>query len=79
MIEVSVKDARSRLSLLLDRIEQGEIVMITRRGKGKKVAKLLSPKEGQRLPSPKGFHDSISVRGTPLSQTVIDAREEERT
>jgi len=76
MIEVSVKDARSQLSRLLDRIEQGEVVIITRRGK--KVAKLVSPKERQRLPSLKDLRDSIAVKGRPLSQTVIDARDEER-
>jgi prevent-host-death family protein len=77
MIEVSVKDARSQLSRLLDRIEQGEVVIITRRGK--KVAKLVSPKERQRLPGLKDLRDSIAVKGRPMSQTVIDAREEERT
>jgi prevent-host-death family protein len=76
MIEVSVKDARSQLSRLLDRIEQGEVVVITRRGK--KVAKLVSPKERQRLPRLKDLRDSIMVKGRPLSQTVIDARDEDR-
>lgn len=77
MTEVSVKDARSQLSRLLDRIEQGEVIIITRRGK--KVAKLVSPKEGHRLPSLKDLRDSITVKGRPLSHTVIDARDEERT
>ncbi len=77
MIEVSVKDARSQLSRLLDRIEQGEVVIITRRGK--KVAKLVSPKAGHRLPSLKDFRASVAVKGRPLSHTVIDARNDERT
>ena len=77
MTEVSVKDARSQLSRLLDRIERGEVIIITRRGK--KVAKLVSPKEGHRLPSMKGLRDSITVKGGPLSQTVVNARNEERT
>jgi prevent-host-death family protein len=75
MIEVNVKDARSQLSQLLDRIEQGEVIMITRRGK--KVAKLVSPKEGNRLPSLKDLRSSLAVKGRPLSHTVIDARDEE--
>lgn len=77
MTEVSVKDARSQLSRLLDRIEQGEVIIITRRGK--KVAKLVSPKEELRLPSMKDLRDSITVKGSPMSQTVVDARNEERT
>ena len=76
MIEVNVKDARSQLSQLLDRIEQGEVIMITR--KGKKVAKMVSPKEGHRLPSLKDLRSSIAVKGRPLSHAVIDARDEER-
>jgi prevent-host-death family protein len=75
MIEVSVKDARSQLSRLLDRIEQGEVVIITRRGK--RVAKVVSPKERQRLPNLRALRDSIAVKGSPLSQAVIDARDEE--
>lgn len=76
MVEVNVKDARRQLSRLLDRIEQGEVVMITRRGK--QVAKLISPKEGHRLPRLKDLRSSISVKGRSLSRTVIDARDEEQ-
>ena len=41
MLEVNVKEARSKLSLLLDRVERGEEIIIKRRGK--KVALLVSP------------------------------------
>ena len=42
MLEVNVKEARSKLSILLDRVERGEEIIIKRRGK--KVALLVSPK-----------------------------------
>jgi prevent-host-death family protein len=76
MVEVNVKDARSKLSTLLDRVEQGEEVIITRRGK--KVARMIQPLATQSLPSLKDFRASLQVRGKPMSQTVIDARNEGR-
>ena len=76
MVEVNVKDARSQLSALLDRVEKGEEIIIKRRGKS--VAKMVPPGKVSNLPSLKEFRASLKVRGKPLSQTVIDARKEER-
>jgi prevent-host-death family protein len=76
MGEVNVKDARSQLSALLDRVEKGEEIIIKRRGK--RVAKIVPPGTVSNLPSLKDFRASLKVRGKPLSQTVIDARKEER-
>ena len=76
MLEVNVKEARSKLSILLDRVERGEEIIIKRRGK--KVALLVSPKRGNALPSLKKFRASISAAGKSLSKTVIDLRKEER-
>ncbi|MCG8333681.1 MAG: type II toxin-antitoxin system prevent-host-death family antitoxin, partial [Proteobacteria bacterium] len=33
MLEINVKEARSNLSNILDRVEKGEEIIITRRGK----------------------------------------------
>lgn len=76
MVEVNVKDARSQLSALLDRVEKGEEIIIKRRGKS--VAKMVPLGNVSNLPSLKDFRASLKVRGKPLSQTVIDARKEER-
>ena len=76
MLEVNVKEARSKLSILLDRVERGEEIIIKRRGK--KVAILVSPERENTLPSLKDFRGSISTKGKPLSETVIDMRQEER-
>jgi prevent-host-death family protein len=76
MIEVNVKEARSKLSSLLDRVERGEEIIINRRGK--KVALLVSPQRKNALPSLKEFRASISTTGKSLSETVIDIRQEER-
>jgi prevent-host-death family protein len=76
MIEISVKEARSRFSKLLNRVAQGEEIAITRRGK--KVALLVSADKGKELPSMKDFRASLVVSGDPLSKTVIELRREDR-
>lgn len=76
MLEVNVKEARSKLSILLDKVERGEEIIIKRRGK--KVALLVSPKRENALPSLKKFRASISATGKSLSEIVIDLRKEER-
>jgi prevent-host-death family protein len=76
MLEVNVKEARSKLSNLLDRVERGEEIIIKRRGR--KVALLVSPQREDALPSLKKFRASISATGKSLSETVIDQRKEER-
>ena len=76
-MEVSVKQARSNISSLLNRIQEGEEVLILRRGE--KVARLVPvDKESRKLPDLSGFRSSIQVQGEPLSQTVIQEREQER-
>ena len=76
MVEVNVKDARSQLSDLLNRVEKGEEIIIKRRGK--RVAIMVPSRGENRLPSLSDFRASLKLRGKPLSQTVIDARKEER-
>ncbi len=76
-MEVSVKDARSRLSALLDHVQMGGKVTIFRHGK--EVARLVPPGgEGKPLPSLKEFRDSIMLTGGTLRDAVIRGREEER-
>lgn len=77
MEEVSVKEARNRISLLLDRTQKGEEILISRRGK--KVARLVPVGVSEkRLPDLSAFRASITVSGTSLSQTVVDSRDMER-
>jgi prevent-host-death family protein len=76
MLEVNVRDARSNLSSLLDRVEAGEEVIIKRRGK--KIARIISPQPESHLPSLKDLRSSIKIDGKPMSEVVIDARREER-
>jgi prevent-host-death family protein len=76
-MKVNVKDARSRLSFLLDQVEKGGEVVILRRGK--EVARLVPTRgEAKPLPSLKDFRSSIKIAGEPLSSVVIQGRDEER-
>ena len=76
MLEINVKEARSRFSQLLNKVEQGQDVLLTRRGK--KVARLVPPEKDCRLPSLKKFRQTISVPGKGLSSAVQASRDEER-
>ena len=76
MLEVNVKEARSKLSTLLNKVEQGEEITITRRGK--KVARLVSTTTGSSLPSLKEFRQTLSVSGKPMSEEIIASRKTDR-
>ncbi len=76
-MEISVKEARSKFSSLLDQVEGGEEVIIRRRGR--EVARLVPPRgAGKRLPSLKKFRAGIRIQGEPLSSVVKRGREQER-
>jgi prevent-host-death family protein len=74
--QISVKEARSNLSALLDRVAAGEEVILLRRGK--EVARLVPPQSQSLLPSLKDFRNSLQITGAPLSDEIVKAREEER-
>jgi prevent-host-death family protein len=77
-MEISVKEARAKFSSLLNRVKDGEEVIIRRRGK--EIARLVPPagSEGRHLPSLTIFRRSLRVKGEPLSTTVRRGRKEER-
>ncbi len=77
MLEINVKEARGNLSSILDRVEKGEEIIITRRGK--RVARVSNIDNNPTpLKSLKQFRNRISIKGKSLSQTIIDQRDEER-
>ena len=76
-MEVSAKDAKSRLNALLDQVQKGGKVTILRHGK--EVARLIPlGGEGKLLPSLKEFRDSIMLTGGTLRDAVVRGRERER-
>ncbi len=77
MTTINVKEARSHLKQLLDRVAAGEEIAIQRHGQT--VARLVPPAPSKkRLPSLKSFRSSIRVSGPPLSRMVIQQRHTER-
>ncbi len=77
MRTANVKHARENLRQLIDEAAAGEEIILLRRGDP--VARLV-PVESQAAPLPNlaDFRSSIRVRGRPLSEEIIAAREDER-
>lgn len=76
-MDVSVAEAKSRLSELLKRVEAGENVTITRRGKPVAV---LSPSEKvyEPLPSRAEFRASVTRTGPSALEELRRMRDEAR-
>lgn len=75
-MHVNIKKARNSLSEILNRVEKGEEIVLTRRGKT--VATLAPPPKKLHLPVLKNFRDSIQIKSPRLSETVTQTRDEER-
>lgn len=77
-MEVNVKETREKFSSILNRTENGEEVVIVRRGK--KIAKLVPFNNNvvKRLPDLRQFRASISVTKKGLSDAVFLDRDEGR-
>jgi prevent-host-death family protein len=76
-MEINIKEARSKFSSLINQVEDGAEIILTRRGV--EVARMVPSKgKTKRLPSLKKFRAAIKLSGKPLSETVIEGRKEER-
>ncbi|WP_022975606.1 type II toxin-antitoxin system Phd/YefM family antitoxin [Nevskia ramosa] len=77
-INISVAEAKSHLSEILDRVEAGEEVVITRRGKA--VARLTAEgtKKRKPLPSLAEFRAQMPMARTPAGEVIRQMRDEER-
>lgn len=76
MIQSNIRETKAKLSFYLSQVEQGEEVMIVRRGKP--VAVLKAVKQTAQLPSMKAFREKMRVKGLSASETIIRMREESR-
>lgn len=76
MIELNVKEARARISEVLDWVEAGEEVILVRRGR--RIARIIPERELQEIPLPslQAFRSRIEIRGAPMSALVAREREE---
>lgn len=77
MLQINIRDARNKLSHLIDQVERGQQVILSRRGKA--VAQLSPVNFEERcLPSLSKFRATIHSNSENLSDTVIKSRQEER-
>ena len=76
MIQANVREAKARLSSYLAKVEQGEEVVILRRGRPVAVLKPLE--QPTRLPSLQEFRRMVKVKGLSASETLIRMRRESR-
>jgi prevent-host-death family protein len=76
MKNVGIKEARQNLPGLIDQVEAGEEIIITRSGKA--VAKLVpAPIIRRELPSLTAFRQSIGTIGTPSSRLLREDRDQQ--
>ncbi len=77
MLEVNIKELRKQLAEYIARVEAGEEIIVTRRGKA--VARLMPPvRPRPQFPDLTEFRASIALRGEDMSETVITERREAR-
>ena len=79
MDTVSLADAKAHLSALIDRVEAGETVTITRRGK--EVARLSPPVGARERIDPeelRALTDTMPLRNTDAGEFMRRLRDEER-
>ena len=78
MNTVNLKEARKHLGELVEIVEHGESVVITRRGR--QVARLVPAGKNAsgRLPDLSQFRASIKVKGRSMTEELLAMRNEER-
>lgn len=77
MVTVNLAQAKARLSGLLDKVEAGQEVVITRRGKA--VAHLsaaVHPKKPLPLPELAGFQEALPRLRCPAAELLREVRDE---
>ena len=71
---VGIRQARQELPDLIDRVEAGEEIVITRQGRA--VAKLVAaPKAPKSLPSLAEFRQGVGTAGSPAVQLLREERD----
>ena len=76
---IKLKEARARLSDLIQAAEHGESTTITRRGKA--VARIVPFERtaaGNRAPDLSTFRASLKMKGKALSQVILENRRKAR-
>ena len=79
MTEVSLAEAKAHLSELLDRVERGEEVVITRRGKpAARVSRMAEPLQPIDFAAIRALRDSTPLQAEGAGDFMRRIRDEER-
>lgn len=78
MNRVNIREARRRLSAIVEAAERGEKTVITRRGRQVALVEPIKRAKGKPLPDLSAFRASVKAKGKPLSRVVIGRRKEAR-
>jgi len=76
MIKAGVREVRQRLSEYLRKVQEGEEVVITLRDEPMARIVPFARKQAKSLASHRDLRERVSTSGKPLSQIVIEQREE---
>ena len=76
MVTVTLVEAKANLSKLLDKVESGEQVVITRHGKPVANISAVAPPK-QPIPSMAAFRARMPKLKKPLSETLRELRDEQ--
>lgn len=77
MKKVKVNEVREHLAKYLSEAEKGEEIIITRHAKP--VARLIAVSTGESgFPDLTEYRKSIKLQGKPVSESIIEFRDEER-
>ncbi len=76
MRTAGIREARQRLSTLIDEVRKGREILLTDRGRA--VARIVPPRLSSARPyrDHSRFRSSVRLKGRPLSQTVAAGRED---
>jgi len=78
MNRVNIREARRRLTAIVDAAQRGRKTVITRRGRQVAMVEPIRQAKSKPLPDLSEFRASIKIKGKPLSQAVIDRRKDVR-
>jgi prevent-host-death family protein len=77
MTQITIEEATKNLSNILEQVAKGEQFILMK--EGKEVARLLPPQQVRKaFPSLNSFRKSIVLKGSTMSTTILEERENER-
>ncbi len=79
MIKAGIKEARQHLPALLAKVQEGDEVVITKRGEPVAKVTPFRKRAKGRLESHRSIREALAKKGRPLSEIVAALRDEERS